>query len=78
MEGEVTFGTNADGSQNQDYCGYCFVNGAFQDSYETIEEMVTECAPMWVEESGVMYPTEAVAAAYLRALLPTLKRWKTA
>ena len=76
MDGEAEFGTNADGSQNDDYCSYCFTNGSFNDSNETVEEMVEECVPFLVKE-GVFLDEDA-ARKYLQEQLPPLKRWKTA
>lgn len=32
-------GTEADGSKNTKYCGYCYVNGAFTEPNLTAEEM---------------------------------------
>ncbi|MDY6327688.1 MAG: zinc ribbon domain-containing protein [Bacteroidales bacterium] len=41
-------GTNTDGSQNQEYCIYCYKDGAFNGSF-TMEEMVEFCS-QYVEE----------------------------
>lgn len=36
-------GTNADGSKNEDYCMYCYMDGQFlQDC--TMDEMIEHCA----------------------------------
>jgi len=77
-EMEVTFGKNADGSANEDYCNYCFPNGEFDDwdgTVKTMEDMVNACIPHMVE-SGMF--DEAGARAMLEEMLPTLKRWKSA
>ena len=66
-------GTNADGSKSDDYCRYCFPNGAFNKPDETMEEMVESCAPDLVEYEG--YADLEAAKKYLRELYPTLKRW---
>ena len=42
------FGTNADGSQNTDYCVYCYKDGAFLQNL-TMDEMIEHCA-QFVEE----------------------------
>lgn len=38
MTEEAHFATNADGSRNEDYCCYCYENGAFKQDC-TMEEM---------------------------------------
>ena len=42
------FGTNADGSLNEKYCKYCFVDGKFVQQC-TMDEMIEHCA-QFVEE----------------------------
>ena len=42
------YGTNADGSKNEEYCKYCFENGAFT-FHGTMEEMIEVCVPHMVE-----------------------------
>ena len=37
------FGNEADGSRNDDYCIYCYRDGAFTDNC-TMEEMAEHCA----------------------------------
>jgi len=76
IDEEVTPGTNADGSPNEDYCCYCFTNGAFDDSFTTVEEMITTCVPIYVEYG--VFPDEDTARTNLQEMLPTLKRWKNA
>ena len=66
------FGTNADGSRNEDYCKYCYADGAFTGDC-TMDEMIEACVPICVEE-GVYGDADAARAA-MRAFFPTLKRW---
>ena len=40
-------GTNADGTKNEEYCSYCYKDGAFTDDL-TMEEMVESCASSWM------------------------------
>ncbi len=47
------YGTNADGSKNEDYCKYCFENGAFT-FHGTMEEMIEVCVPHMVEANPGM------------------------
>ncbi len=44
MTEEQHFGKNQDGSKNEDYCLYCFKEGAFTKD-ETMEEMIESCIP---------------------------------
>jgi hypothetical protein len=73
MESADMFGTNADGSKNEDYCQYCFVNGTFT-SEQTMEEMVEICVPFI--SKGQPYSDEETARKAMLELLPQLKRWK--
>ena len=44
------FGTNADNSQNQTYCHYCFMNGAFTWPQATLEEFTDKIIHLLNEE----------------------------
>ena len=41
---EAHFGTNADGTKNEEYCIYCYKDGAFT-SEMTMEEMIESVSP---------------------------------
>ena len=69
-------GTNADGSQSDDYCCYCFEKGSFKDSNKTVEEMINFCAPLLARDG--VFPDEETARKHLQKHLPPLKRWKAA
>ena len=67
------YGTNADGSKNEDYCKYCFDKGAFTSDI-TMEEMIEICVPhMAGADSGI---TEEEARNRMEGFFPTLKRWQ--
>lgn len=70
-------GTNADGSKNEDYCVYCYKDGAFvQDC--TMEEMVEHCS-QFVDEVNKHMPKPMTKAEYKQMMMgyfPMLKRWK--
>ncbi len=68
MTAEV-FGTNTNGSANEDYCIYCFKSGQFTEPNATMNEMIEANIP----DMGM--PTEE-ARAKLNELYPTLKRWQ--
>lgn len=71
MADESLFGTNKDGSQNDEYCKYCYENGAYTNE-QTLEEMIATCIPFMVQEGM----PEAQARGILEATLPQLKRWQ--
>ena len=62
-----------DGSFNEKYCKWCWVEGAFAQNC-TMEEMVEHCVPPM--PLGQTEPE--ICRAYMRDLLPTLERWKSA
>lgn len=73
---EADFGTNGDGSRNEDYCGYCYQKGAFTRDW-TMDEMVAFNLK-FNQENGYPMGTNQEAEAMMRGWLPTLKRWKKA
>ena len=69
------YGTNADGSKNEEYCKYCFEKGAFTFQ-GTMEEMIEICVPNMAAANPDMDETEA--RKRMLEWFPTLKRWKKA
>ena len=70
-------GTNADGSKNEEYCIYCYKDGAFTGDF-TMEEMVQFCA-QFVDEYNKNTGQNLNKEEYkkvLRQFYPNLKRWK--
>lgn len=57
-----------DGSFNEDYCKYCYVDGVYAGA-ATVGEMVEICLPH-------MGMPEEAARAFLWERLPQLKHWK--
>jgi hypothetical protein len=72
MDNAEVYGTNADGSQNADYCKYCYENGVFAQNC-TMDEMIDLCAPYMPANCGM---SENDARSMMKELFPTLKRWK--
>ena len=72
LEKPADYGTNADGSQNADYCCHCFAGGAFAKE-ETMDEMIEACIPFVV--NGQPYHTPEEARSAMQSFFPTLKRW---
>lgn len=64
------FGTNADGSENQDYCRYCFQNGHFYGQESTMEQVIEKS----VAAMRQMKMPESLIEE-IRKFIPTLKRW---
>ena len=65
-------GTEKDGSKSQEYCKYCYQNGAFINPDMTLKEMssvvITQMEKMNIDSKTI---DMAVSS------LPHLKRWKT-
>ncbi len=74
---EEILGTNTDGSKNEEYCMYCYKDGAFTGNF-TMEEMVEFCS-QFVDEynkhTGQSLSREQYKAL-LRQYYPHLKRWQ--
>jgi hypothetical protein len=67
------WGTNADGSDNPDYCEYCYKGGKFMSPDETMEEMIESCIPHVVPH---VYPDAEAARKSMLEAFPKLKRWQ--
>jgi hypothetical protein len=72
MVKDEDFGTNVDGSKNQEYCRYCFRNGKFTDPDITKEQMIEKLVGM----SDRMGMTREEAKKMADKVIPTLKRWQ--
>ena len=71
-DGEELYGTNADGSKNEEYCKYCFEKGEFTFK-GTMEELIEVCVPNMAAANPGM--TKEEARKGMREWFPTLKRW---
>lgn len=67
------FGTEGDGSSNEDYCAYCYKDGKFTADVQ-MEGMIEICLPHLIAAHKGM--TEEEGRAMMRGFLPKLKRWK--
>lgn len=70
--GEI-YGTNADGSLNEDYCQYCYANGEFTADM-SMNEMIGHWVPYLVKETSI---TQEEARMQMENIIPNLKRWRT-
>ena len=67
------YGTEKDGTKSQDYCTYCYTDGAFTADC-AMEEMAEFCVKPLMENSPGL--TEDAARGMMLQILPGLKRWK--
>ena len=61
-----------DGSFNEDYCKWCYTDGAF--TYQSMDALIDFCAAHMANDA---FPPVRVRA-YLQDLLPKLKHWQIA
>ena len=66
-------GANADGTENPDYCKWCYDGGEFESA--TMDDVIEKSAPYLMQATGVSLDE---AVSFMGALLPSLKRWKDA
>lgn len=73
MEAE-NYATEADGTQNADYCQFCYKDGQFTPETRDMDMqgMIDACAPYMVTDDR----TEEQARGMMAEFFPTLKRWK--
>lgn len=71
LTGPQLFGTEKDGSKSQEYCKYCYQNGAFTDPGIGVEEMASRIISRL---EGDKAPEDIIETAVSR--LRNLKRWK--
>ena len=66
------YGTNGDGSRNEEYCFHCFQAGRFLDEGITLRQKIEKNVKFGVQ----MGMPEDVARQMCEDLLPQLKRWQ--
>jgi len=59
-----------DGSFNEDYCKWCYADGAY--TYSDMDDLIDFCAGHMANETF----TEEQVRTYMKQLLPTLDHWK--
>ena len=74
LSGIEDYGTNKDGSKNDNYCIYCYKDGAFTADC-TMDEMIEFCVPHMASVNPGM--SEDEARNQMKKFFPTLKRWKS-
>ena len=71
MEKPRDFGTNADGSKNNEYCHFCFEKGKYTDPNITKEQMIEKVAGIMKQMNIPDSQIEQV-----KTFIPILKRWR--
>jgi hypothetical protein len=66
------FGSNEDGSENTEYCKYCYEKGVFTMPDLTVEGAV-DASVQYMVKNGF---EEAKAREMSQAVIPGLRRWK--
>ncbi len=67
------FGTNVDGSENHEYCRFCWEKGVFVEPELTLAGMIEKSMSHMVR---VLQFPEAKAKELANQMIPTLKRWQ--
>ena len=69
---EGYFGTNADGTENRDWCKFCFQNGTFVEPDMTLDRMMMRSIAFMTDELGY---SDTQAKRMTESVIPFLKRW---
>ena len=72
MQKNEDFGTNKDGSRNEEYCHFCYKDGRFTDEGITVEEKINKN----IELATRMGIPEEKAREMANNTIPKLNRWK--
>lgn len=67
------FGTQYDGSQTQEYCKFCYIEGKFTNPSLTLKEMIQISVDHMKKELKL---PEEQAKGIAVSTIPELKRWK--
>ncbi len=66
-------GTNADSSDTEEFCSFCFRNGEFTNPHQSLEEMIQSSIENMT--SDLRMPIEQ-ATNLANSFIPTLRRWQ--
>ncbi|OQY02026.1 MAG: hypothetical protein B6I20_07320 [Bacteroidetes bacterium 4572_117] len=70
---EENKGLNADKSQNEEYCHYCFNYGEFTEPKMTLDLQIKKLSEMAISNFNL---SEDEALTMAKKTLPKLKRWQ--
>ena len=66
-------GTNADGSYTEEFCSFCFADGAFINPNQTLEEMIASSIENMTTDLNM---PQQQASDLANSFIPTLRRWQ--
>lgn len=66
------FGTLADGTNQDEYCIFCFKDGNFTNPNQTLAEMIQSSIDFMTKEFGISVEK---AEEMSSSVIPTLRRW---
>lgn len=67
------YGTDADGTENKDWCKFCYQNGAFMEPDLTMQGMIDRSVHFMAAN---LQFSEQEARQMSESVIPTLKRWR--
>ena len=70
LQDDAVLGRNHDGTLNEEYCQWCYADGAFR--YTSPQQLIDFCVEHMASEQ---WPAEQVRA-HMEAVVPNLKHWK--
>ena len=73
MQKDKDFGTNADGSKNEEYCHFCYKDGKFTEPDITMEQKIDKVVGIATSQMNM---PEAQAREMANNIIPKLKRWQ--
>lgn len=72
LEKPEDFGTAADGFRVNEYCHFCFQDGAFTEPDVSMKGMIDKCVAILAQRKIM---PESQARALMTEAVPKLKRW---
>lgn len=72
MINKEDFGTNSDGSQNTEYCRFCYQEGEYTDEGITMKQKIEKN----IEIAKKMGLPEEQSKEIANSIIPKLKRWQ--
>lgn len=70
LDKDELFGTNVDGSKNEEYCTYCYQKGEFTSPNMSMEDMIKLVDEKMKEQN---LPEDLIEKS--KQYIPILKRW---
>lgn len=67
------YGTNASGTNNLEYCKFCFQKGGFTDTELTLPQMIQMSVTNMTKD---LHMSDEEAQNLANTVIPTLKRWR--